>query len=561
MLDKWRARASSYVAKLSNAAHVMRGGLPVIPVSSLESYSAYGGGAFDARLSWHNGSKFDGGFGPTELLTADYWTLRARSAQLFRTNLYARGLIRRLVTNEIATGLHLEATPVEKLLGVPEDSLAEWCEDVETRFALWQADPWLCDHYELATFGALQIAARMESLISGDVLVVLRQFQPTQLPRVQLIRGSAVRTPTLGGPLNLAKGHRVEHGVELDAMGRQVAYWIRQADNTSKRLPAYGEKSGRRLAWLIYGTDRRLDDVRGEPLLSIVLQSLRELDRYRDSTTRKAVINSMLAMFVTRSQDKPASRPIASGAVRRTAVEAPTDAVAPPRRYHTADLIPGMVIDELAHGEEVKAFPSTGTDEKFGEFEEAIVAAIAWVHEVPPEILTLAFSSNYSASQAAINEFKIYLNKMRTLFGDNFCTPIYVEWLIASTLTQKVRAAGLIEAWRDASKFDVFSAWTSSDWSGNIKPSVDMSKLVRGYKELVAEGFITRDRASRELTGTKYSQNVKKLRRENEMLVTANEPLTALDPKFDHSGEDEDDDPDAVDEEDENASASLRVVS
>jgi hypothetical protein len=51
------------------------------------------------RYSFDDGSKFAGGFGVTELLLADYWTLRQRSSQLFEQNLYARGLIRRLVTN------------------------------------------------------------------------------------------------------------------------------------------------------------------------------------------------------------------------------------------------------------------------------------------------------------------------------------------------------------------------------------------------------------------------------------------------------------------------------
>jgi lambda family phage portal protein len=554
MLQQLKARAQELRGRLGNAMNVARGQLPIVPISALSPYEVVG--------RWHTGSKFEGGFGPTELLTTDYWTLRARSAQLFKQNLYARGLIRRLVTNEIAVGLHLEATPVTRILGRPEDSLTEWAEEVETRFALWQADPWLCDHFELQTFGALQALARMEALIDGDVLVVLRQFQPTQLPRVQLINGSAVQSPGLGVP-DLAKGHRVEHGVELDSLGRQVGYWVRQRDGTTKRLPAYGEKSGRRLAWLVYGTDRRLDQVRGEPLLSIVLQSLREIDRYRDSTQRKAVINSMLSAFVTRSQTSVTpSRPISGGAVRRGIVEAPGDGPsAAPRAYHAAELIPGMVIDELAPGEEVKAFPSTGTDEKFGEFEEAIIQAVAWVHEVPPEILRLAFSSNYSASQAAINEFKIYLNKTRTKWGDDFCTPIYTEWLLASVLTQKVAAPGLIEAWRDSTKFDTFSAWTSCDWSGNIKPSVDMSKLVKGYEGLIAMGAITRDRAARELTGTKFTQNVKKLRIENEALVRANEPLKSLDAKFAAAEQTEGGDSDPPEDTEEDATAPLRVVS
>jgi lambda family phage portal protein len=513
-----------------------------VPVSALVPY--------DFTDSLDTGDKYPGGFGQTRVLTPDYWTLRARSAQLFEQNHYARGLLRRLVTNEINVGLHLEATPQERVLGLEQDALAEWAEDVETRFELWQSDPWLCDHSELRSFGALQQAARLDSLISGDVLVVLRQFQPTALPRVQLISGSAVQSPWGETP---RPGSRIVHGVELDAMDRQVAYWVVQRDGTFKRLPAWGEKSGRRLAWLVYGSERRLDDVRGKPVLAPLLQSLREIDRYRDSVQRKAIVNSMLAMFVKKSQDKPGSKPITGGAVRRGTVE--TGAVGPtgePRRYNVAEIIPGLVLDELQPGEEPQAFPSHGTDEKFGDFESAIIQSMAWSLEYPPEIIVLSFKSNYSASQAAINELKTALNKTRTTFGEGFCRPIYEEWLLAQVLSKKMKAPGLLEAWRDARAYDSYAAWTSSDWSGNIKPSVDLTKLVTGYDKLVEGGYITRDRASRELTGTKFSQNVKKLRLENEQLVEANKPMLALEstePSEPPSTDSPDDDIDDGDDE------------
>ena len=479
-----------------------------------------------ARYSYWHGEKYPGGLGAVPFLIEDYWALRQRSAHLFKTNLYARGLIRRLVTNEINDGLHLEATPEASLLEPTEEALAEWAEEVEKRFILWGKDPRLCDHKELASFGALQATARMEALVAGDVLVVLRQDRRTGLPRVQLISGSAVQTP-LGD--RSRRANRIVEGVELDPSGRQVGYWITQRDGTSKSLPAYGEKSGRRIAWLLYGTDKRLDDVRGEPLLSLVVQSMREIDRYRDSTQRKAVINSMLAMFIEKTEEKMGTRPLTGGAVRR-GTDSLIDDSGAERTFRVTEHIPGLVLDELQHGEVPRAFPANGTDEKFADFEAAIIHAVAWANEVPPEILQLAFSNNYSASQAAINEFKIYLNKVRTSFGEGFCQPVYVDWLLSQALSQRVQAPGLLEAWRDPLLYDVWGSWVSADWAGHIKPSTDIFKQARGYKMLLDEGLITRDRAARELTGTKYSQNAKKLRRENELLTEALEPVKALEP-------------------------------
>lgn len=488
-------------------------------VDDLDPFAARG-----YKNSIFDGSKFYGGFGDTEIHTIDYWTLRRRSAQLFNDNLYARGMIRRLITNEINTGLMPEACPDEIIIGLEEDSLNDWTEEVENRFGLWTKDATLCDFRGRATFGAVQREARMEALISGDVLVILRPSKHTGLPQVQLVSGNNVQTP-LGSQVKLRSGRTIQHGVEITRKGRIVAYHIRQDDGGSKRITARGRRSKRRQAWLVFGTDKRLDDIRGQPLLSLVLQSLREIDRYRDSTQRKAVVNSILAMFIKKSKDKMGTLPITGGAMRRDQVDV-EDGDGTQRKFNIVNQIPGAVLEELQFGEEPVQMGSSGTDSSFGEFEEAIIHTVAWANEIPPEILRLSFSSNYSASQAAINEFKIYLNKVWSDWGETFCTPIYVDWLLSETLQGKVHSTTLLSSWRDHLKHDVFGAWVSVDWYGSIKPSTDMLKQAKGSKLLVDEGWTTNAREARMLTGTKFSKNIKRIRRENELKVDAMRALT-----------------------------------
>lgn len=492
------------------------------------SYAGQYGYANNEATQW-DGEKFFGGYGNTQVQAPDYWTLRARSAELFNSNLYARGLIRRLITNEINTGLAPEACPDEQILGLPEDSLNDWTELAENRFGIWAKNPQLCDYYGRDTFGELQRKARRTALVSGDVLVVLRFNQRTKLPSVQLIAGNKVQQPFENATIR--EGHDVLHGVERDAQGKDAAYWIRQDDGSFKRLPAFGEKSGRRLAWLVYGTDKLMDERRGQPLLAIVLQSTKELDRYRDSAQRKAAINSLVAMFIKKTENKMSTMPISGGAKRRDTVET-VDATGVPRTFKINQINPGMVIEELQMGEEPVPMNSQGTDVDFGKFEEVIVAALAWCNEIPPEILTLAFSNNYSASQAAINEFKIYLNRIWSEFGEQFCGPIYVEHLISELLINKNSAPGLIDAWRDPMKYDIFGAWVAADWYGSIKPSTDMLKQVKGSALLIEHGLSTHAREARITTGTKFSKNVKRNKRENELLVEARRPMAEFEKEY-----------------------------
>lgn len=521
----------------------------IVPATTMVSVDDMNPFAFNGQRlrgpfehSFFDGEKFLGGFGVTQLQLTDYWTLRQRSYQLFNDNLYARGLIRRLITNEINTGLTPEASPEAEILGMSEDTLADWSESTENLFNIWGKNPDVCDWRKEDTFGAIQRKARQEALVSGDVLVVMRRNTKTRLPQVQLISGDKVRTPLISQS-KIRKGHEVRHGVELDRKGRVVAYWVRQDDDKSgsvaevKRMPAFGERSGRRLAWLVFGTDKRLDDVRGQPILSLILQSLKEIDRFRDSAQRKAVINSTVAMFIEKTEDKLGSIPIGGGAVRHDQITS-TDSDGGQRIHNFDTLGPGMILEDLQVGEKPHAFESATADIGFGDFEEAIISGISWANEVPPEILKLAFSNNYSASQAAINEFKIYLNKVWSDWGETFCTPIYTEWLLANVLQGKITASRLLEAWRNSALYEIFGAWTSVIWYGSIKPSTDMLKAAKGSQLLLELGLTTRAREARQTTGTKYSKNVLKLTRENEQLATMLRPLLELKAEFGESLDD-----------------------
>ncbi len=476
------------------------------------------------------GEKFAGGMNDSGALYdvgLDYDLLQRRSAQLFQENLYARGLIRRLITNEITTGLQLEATPEESILGIPEDSLEDWSEEIENRFTLWAKTKKLCDYTWQSTFSKIQRTARMEALVSGDVLVILHSENGQ--PAVELVRGERVRTPLMTKQ-NLA-GKTIIDGIEMDKRGRHIAYWVNQEDGNSKRVEAFGSRSKRKTAWLLYGTEKRSGAHRGEPLLSLVIQSLKEIDRYRDSAQRKALINSLLAIFIQKDEDKPGTKPLSNGATRKVSGTV-SDVDGTPRRFAMADELPGMAIETLQHGEKPVAFGNDGTDVNFGPFEEAIIQGVAWGYEIPPEILRLAFSNNYSASQAAINEFKIYLNRVRTEFGEDFCQPIYQDWMLSQVIAGGVQRMEILSAFQNPESVYQFAAWTCADWAGAIKPSTDIRKMAQGYTALIDEGLITRDRSAKETTGTKFSKNVKKLKKENAAMAEAMRPMLELKAEF-----------------------------
>ncbi len=478
----------------------------------------------------HDGEKYAGGLGPVPVLFTDYWALRQRSATFFKTNPYARGIIRRLVTNVINTGLALEADPTIGLVPLSEDEAAEWSIDVEDRFHSWGALPQVCDWARTNTFGEIERNAYREALIEGDVLVIEHHNTQTQLPSIELVGGSLVTSPL--DLTKLAKGNTVEYGVELNARREHVAYYVLQADLKHKRIPAKG-KNGRKLAWLYYATDKRHDDVRGEPLLSVIMQSISEIDKYRDSTQRKATINAMLAMFFYQSSDgkAPNSRPVSAGATRRVSGSAPLSDGSE-YKYNMASNVPGVTYEFLPPGMEPKGFTADGTDEKFGEFEGAILRGVAWCLEMPKSVLEMVFSNSYSASRGEIKEFNMFLGASRNRYADAFTRPIYRSWLVAQVLTRRIQAAGLLEAWRNPMRFEEFAAWTNSNWFGAVKEAVDVVKEVNGQVAMADNGYTTNSVASRQLSGSRFYSNIKRVERENKLKADAMRPTLQLEKDF-----------------------------
>ncbi|MCK5606832.1 phage portal protein, partial [Candidatus Pacearchaeota archaeon] len=274
------------------------------------------------------------------------------------------------------------------------------------------------------------------------------------------------------------------------------------------------------------------DEVRGEPLFSLLLQSLVELDNYKDSAQRKAYLNSIIPMWIQKTEAKPGTRPISSGASAGRVdaqVLHPDDTA---RTFKISELIPGMIPEVLQHGENIITKDSTGTDINLSSFEASIISTAAWALEIPPEVLMLQFANNYSASRGAVIEFVMYLDKSRLERAEEFDEPVYQEWLLAKVLNKDIKAPGLLEAWLDPSQIDIFAAWTTSDWTGAVKPSVDRGKDVKAYKGMIEEGWTTRKKVTRELTGQSYDKVVKELESENKKLAKSIEPLLKLQAKY-----------------------------
>jgi len=459
-----------------------------------------------------DGDKFPDSFGYTRDYIVnhgiDYYTLRRRCYQLFTENTYFGGIIKRVLRNEIFTGMYPEPTPMGKILWPnlseqeQEEEASKYAEIMNDSFRLYGNDYNVFDYKRQKTFGEFQEDVRQEAILCGDVLVVSRINHQTNLPSWDIISGNDVKTPL---QYDIKNGHTITHGVERDLQGRHVAYWIQEFkdDNfTFTRIPVYGEKSGRQISWMIYGGNKLLNEVRGTPLLASALYMLRDLDRYRDAELRAAVVGSIIPFFIEKS---PTAAPVGGVLSGKALEKAKANNAPEENKPPQLNMVPGMVIDNLKPGETVKSFTPTHPNINLKTFEETIISAIAWGNlEIPPEIAVLHFSTSYSASRQANTEFEIYLKYRAFKNAKDFCQLIYQEFIIQSALLGDIILPGFLEIIFNPKEWKKKGAWLICEWTAMSRPSVDMQREAGAYILLEDSMDMTHDQVSRRFTGMSF---------------------------------------------------------
>jgi lambda family phage portal protein len=477
--------------------------------SNRYGYGSYGASRRKVGLEeWH---AFSGS--PDQDITANLPLLRQRSRDLFMGAPIAAAAILRLRTNAVGNGLKVMPQVDAEVLGKTKEEAAALNKFLAAEFALF-GNTVECDWNRRSTFGQLQDLVFVNVCISGDVLATLPMKErrgSIYATKVRLIEADRVANPWGAGAEaeTAAGGPRVFGGVELDADGEVVAYWVAKRHPAGaalsgfiganpalqpedfERIPVYGPETGRPVALLI-GEMERPEQRRAVPMMSKCLTELKNLSRYIESSTVQNVIKSYFTAFITSAMP---STEMFSGLI-----DDETMADFRQRDPYNVKLGPG-IINWMRPGDTITFPIHAGPESEFEPYTTALVKYVGACLGIPYEVLLMQFNASYSASRASKLEFWGRVKVLRQMLVDQFCQPTYEAWLMEAVARRIVQAPGFLENPR------IFRAWSRCSWSGSSPGSIDPLKEIVAADKRVKLGISTLERESLEINGSDWREN------------------------------------------------------
>jgi lambda family phage portal protein len=415
--------------------------------------------------------------GPNDPFTHRTLDTRAQSRELIRTDPIAAGAINVNGAHVIGTGLTMEAAVNAAALGMSPEAARAWNEATSRRFLEWASSP-LCDVSRRLDFYDLQYQALVSVLAAGDVLTVLTA---PSMPSGFGLAVQLVEAERICNERNAADERgRLVQGVELDAAGGEVGYWVASdypegttdGNLTWRRIPAYGASSGRRIGMLVF-EQKRPGQARGIPYLAGVVEPLKKLGMYSDAELTAAVTAASLTVF---TKMDPEAFELFTEDSQKAIVERGMEWDGRVRSNTAINLLPG---------EEVQVPENKRPNANFDPFFLAMVRQVGIGLEIPFEVLIKHFDSSYSAARAALLDGWRTFRRRRDWMAKKFCQPIYEEWLADEV------AAGRIDAPGFFGDRSVRWAYSQASWIGDGPGSVDPQKDVDAAEKRMNLGLST----------------------------------------------------------------------
>ncbi len=380
--------------------------------------------------------------------------LRAWARDMVRNNAYAWGVVDTIVSSVVGCGIKAQSTyetpegeDVEDVNDVRDKLWAEWCE--------------VCDVNGLYTFEELQAAAQREIVEAGEVLVriirtpdtvyrgILRPV-PLALEVIEADRLAGDKD-TYAARLSADNGNRIIRGVEVDDLGKPVAYWIYKDHplqpyaftRTPERIPANEIMH-------LFRRDR-VGQTRGVTWFAPALSWIRDLGTYVDNELQASAVASCFTVAIK------THTPV--GNLFDPDGGTGTDTAGNRQRY----VEPGMIM-ELQPGEDVVGLnpgrPNAGAEPWI----QLILRGIAVGTGLSYEVVARDYSqTSYSSSRTSQLEDRRRFRCWQQYLIRHLCQPVWDAFSDAAAISAIQGFATSTELLEDRRRFAPVE-WQTPEW-------------------------------------------------------------------------------------------------
>lgn len=415
----------------------------------------------------------------SELVT-DVETLRGRTRDLVKNHGLGSSAMRTHIDYVLGVGLRLQAIPDYRALGRDAAWARDWARRVESLWRGWTEGPdRACDAARTSPMAVLSAQAFRGFMENGAGLA-LALWQPDRRVATTL---QVVEADRLGTPAGKVDGRDIRGGIEIDAFGAPLAYWVRKAHPGDMffgtgGLTADWERVPAETPWgrkrVIHVCDReRAEQHHGRPQFSAVLGEFRTLGEYQRAELQGALVNALVAAVLEAPID---------GATIHELFGDGQSYVTARNQAPQVKLRRGAVLRTFP-GETLKTFAPGRPNQAFEPFVLSLLRIMSAGLHLPYELLVKDWSkTNYSSARAALLDAWRYFMGRRFLMADQWYGPAYCLFL------EEMVNRGKIEA---PDYYDNLAAYTRALWVGPGRGWVDPLKEAAAAEKRLHTGIST----------------------------------------------------------------------
>lgn len=506
--------------KAGNKAYAerMKREAPKVDEGPRQAASGYGAHGASSTLNSMVGWLVNGGAAEDDI-DLHGSLLRQRARDLYAGGGLARSGPAALTTSVVGWGIQPKPKIDGQLLGMTDAECDEWERNTLREFRLWAENP-MCDAERSKDFYTMQQLAFRSELMSGDVFVLFGMKTNARTPYQMVIRileADRISTPDTNGDSESTEtegGGRIVDGVEINSEGEVIRYHIANRhpllENATQTLSwqaidVFGKETGSPNILHIM-THERPEQRRGIPFCAAQIEQIKQLDRYITSELAANVVSSMLTAFIVSSEDDG----------KAGMEDAVNDEEKVTEDEYKIELAPGAIYD-LPPGKTIKEINPIRSNSAFESFISTLETIIGASMEIPKEVLTKKYESNYTAARGALLDFWRTVRVYRTAFNNSFNQPIYEQWLSEAVALGRIDAPGFFD---DPA---VRQAWCGCIWMGASMGHVDPLKEVNAAEKRIQLNISTEEQEASEYNGNDWNANVRQRRKEISAFDTAEE--------------------------------------